>query len=106
MYYRKESHVVHAYQMTKERRGKVDQWPQWLQDAWGKRHIEQGALYPEDFPDSDGTDRLRVVTLEGSQLVPWDYYIIKGEEGKLYLCEPTMFEQLFYERQDNESSRP
>ena len=52
---------------------------------------EIGSLFPEDFPDSDGTDKLRIQTLEGNQLVSFDDFIIQGVNGEIYPCKPDIF---------------
>jgi hypothetical protein len=76
MKYRKKPVVIKAFQMTKEHRQDVSKWPNWLQKAWNKEHGELGALYASNYPNSDGTDKLIIQTLEGNQLVSWNDYII------------------------------
>lgn len=97
MYYRKKPVVIEAFQMTKERREDNSEWPNWLHEAWNKSHGEIGALYPEDYPNSNGSDRLRIQTLEGNQLVSWGDYIIKGVHGEIYPCKPDIFEKTYEE---------
>lgn len=97
MYYRKKPVIIQAFQMTEERRRDNSEWPNWLHEAWCKDHDELGALYPSEFPDSDGTDLLRISTLEGNQLVSWDDYIIRGIQGEIYPCKPDIFEQTYEE---------
>ena len=97
MYYRKKPVVIEAFQMTKERREDNSEWPVWLHEAWNKPHSALGALYPEDYPNSTGSDRLRIQTLEGNQLVSWDDYIIKGVHGEIYPCKPDIFEKTYEE---------
>lgn len=97
MYYRKKPVVIQAFQMTKERRQDNSEWPEWLNEAWNKDHGEIGALYPEGYPNSDGSDRLRIQTLEGNQLVSWGDYIIRGVHGEIYPCKPDIFEKTYEE---------
>lgn len=95
MKYRKKPVVIKAFQMTKENRQWIYKWPKWLIKAWQKPHGEIGALYGSDYPNSDGTDLLRIQTLEGNQLVSWNDYIIKGVKGEIYPCKPDIFEETY-----------
>ena len=97
--YRKIPVVIEAFQMTKERRQDNQDWPNWLHVAWNKPRGVQGSLYCKDYPNSDGTDRLRIGTLEGEYNVSWDDFIIRGVKGEIYACKPDIFEQT-YERVD------
>lgn len=89
--YRKKPVVVQAFQMTKERRIDNREWPTWLNEAWNKDPDQKGAVFPKDYPDSDGTDELCIFTLEGVHLVNFDDYIIQGVSGELYPCKPDIF---------------
>ena len=89
--FRKKPVVIDAFQMTQERRKNNLDWPGWLHEAWNKNNNEPGALYPKDFPDSDGTDELVIFTLEGKHDVSFDDFIIKGVKGELYPCKPDIF---------------
>ena len=91
MKFRKKPVVIEAFQMTKERRLTNLEWPSWLNDAWCKKHDEPGALFPRDFPDSDGTDELVIFTLEGLHLVSFGDWIVRGVKGELYPCKPDVF---------------
>ena len=95
MKYRKLPVEVEAFQMTKERRQNNYDWPEWLNRAWQLDHEAAGALFPKDFPDSDGTDLLCIYTLEGIQLVAFDDFIIQGLKGELYACKPDIFNLSF-----------
>jgi hypothetical protein len=97
MRYRKKPIVIEAFQMTKERRQDNSEWPNWLHEAWQMEHHSIGALYASDYPNSDGTDMLRIRTLEGDQLVSWNDYIIQGVQGEIYPCKPDIFEQTYEE---------
>jgi hypothetical protein len=89
--YRKKPVVIEAFQMTRERRADNKDWPIWLHDAWNKEWMEDGAVFGENRPDSDGTDALCVQTLEGVMRVGWGDYIIKGIKGELYPCKEDIF---------------
>jgi len=96
MKYRKRPVVIEAFQMTKERRQDNSEWPNWLNIAWNKDHGE-GAVWSEDYPNSDGTDRLVIGTLEGVYIVSWNDWIIHGIIGELYACRPVIFAQTYEE---------
>lgn len=95
--FRKKPIVVEAFQITKESRQNNIGWPAWLNEAWNKPHDKPGAVFPKDFPDSDGTDMLIIFTLEGLHLVDFDDWIIQGVQGEIYPCKPDIFEKT-YER--------
>jgi len=95
MRYRKKPVVVEAFQMTKERRLSNAEWPEWLHKAWNKRWPHAGAVSCEAYPNSDGTDRLVIKTLEGTHTVSWGDYIICGVAGELYPCKPDIFEMTY-----------
>lgn len=91
MQYRKKPVAIEAFQMTKERRLTNAEWPEWLNEAWNKRWPEAGAVSCEDFPNSNGADRLVIATLEGTHTVSWGDWIIRGVAGELYPCKPDIF---------------
>ena len=93
--YRKKPVVVDAFQMTKERRQDNSEWPNWLNKAWNNDYPCEGAVWPEDYPESNGTDRLCVGTLQGVNIVSWNDWIIQGGDGDLYACKPDIFEKTY-----------
>ncbi len=93
--FRKKPIVIEAFQMTKERRQDNSEWPNWLNLAWNTPSHESGALYPSDWPMSDGTDTLKITTLEGEMNVDWNDWIIQGVNGKIYPCKPDIFEKTY-----------
>ncbi len=95
MKYRKKPVVVEAFQMTNERRSDNSEWPEWLHDAWNKTWPSVGAVGSEFFPNSDGSDRLVIYTLEGVHTVSWGDWIIQGVRGELYPCKPDIFEATY-----------
>ena len=95
MKFRKKPVVVEAFQMTEERRKDNTDWPEWLNQAWNKEQGEVGAVFPADFPFSNGEDELKIHTLEGEHRVSFGDWIIKGVAGELYPCKPEIFEQTY-----------
>lgn len=91
MRYRKKPVEIEAFQMTRERRADNRDWPNWLNKAWNDQWPEPGTVSCEDFPNSDGTDRLVIATLEGPLAVGWNDWIIRGVMGELYPCKPDIF---------------
>lgn len=98
--FRKKPVVIEAFKLTKEARRDNSDWPSWLHEAWNKPHTEPGAVYPSQFPDSDGTDELMIATLEGGITVSFGDYIIQGVKGELYPCKPEIFAAT-YDRVDD-----
>ena len=93
--YKKKSVFVDAFQMTEERRCDNRDWPNWMNEAWNNPNGTSGALWPADFPNSDGTDELIIGTLERNMRVPFGHWIIRGEFGEFYTCDPELFELLY-----------
>jgi len=93
--YRKKPVVIEAFQITEETRQDNRDWPEWLNRAWQKENDAEGSVYPVDYPNSDGTDELRVFTLEGIHNVGWGDFIIQGVNGELYPCKPGIFYKLY-----------
>ena len=91
MKYRKKPIVIEAFQMTPERRADNADWPQWLHQAWNKPWEEAGSVCCADYPNSKGTDKLQIKTLEGVMTVEWNDWIILGVKGELYPCKPDIF---------------
>ena len=104
MRYRKKPVVIEAFQMTEARRQDNSDWPTWLNKAWNMDNHEIGALYPQDYPNSNGKDLLRIQTLEGNQLVSWNDYIILGVCGEIYPCRADIFEQTYEPVEDEYST--
>ena len=93
--YRKKPVEIEAFQMTKERREDNSEWPNWLNLAWQKEWNREGAVSCEDYPNSNGKDRLVIWTKEGVHTVSWDDFIIQGVFGELYPCKPDIFEATY-----------
>lgn len=95
MKYRKKPVIIEAFQMTRERRADNRDWPAWLHEAWCLPFARPGAVSCEDYPGSDGTDRLVIRTPEGTMTVEWGDWIIRGVKGELYPCKPDIFEATY-----------
>ena len=93
--YRKKPVVIEAFQITKKTRQDNSEWPKWLNEAWNKDFEDVGMVGCEDFPNSNGKDRLIIRTLEGVMTVSWDDFIIKGVAGELYSCKPDIFAETY-----------
>lgn len=93
--YRKKPIVIDAFRMTYERRQNNVDWPEWLNLAWSKSHDDEGAIYPVNYPNSDGTDNLVIFTKEGCMQVDFGDWIIKGVKGELYPCKNDIFEATY-----------
>lgn len=89
--------TIEAFQMTQARREDNRDWPGWLNEAWNTPNSLVNSVYPSKYPNSDGTDKLVVHTLEGDMTVEWNDWIIRGVQGELYPCKPAIFEAT-YER--------
>jgi hypothetical protein len=89
--FRKKPVVIEAFQITKETRQDNSEWPEWLHLAWNLSFDTMGMVGHEDFPHSNGKDRLIIRTLEGVMTVGWNDWIIRGEQGELYACKPDVF---------------
>lgn len=93
--YRKRPLEIEAFQMTKARREDNSDWPEWLNMAWSLEPGSDGSLSPQDYPKSHGTDMLVIETLEGTHLVSWGDFIIRGVHGELYPCKPDIFRETY-----------
>ena len=98
--YRKKPVVIEAFQMTKERRVSNVEWTNWMHEAWNKDFDVPSSLSASEYPNSDGTDKLVINTLEGQHIVSWGDYIIKGVQGELYPCKPDIFKETYEEVKD------
>ena len=95
--FRRKPVVIEAFQMTKENRISNVHWPEWLNKAWNEEAGKPGAVWPAEYPNSNGTDELVIGTLEGNHRVTFGDWIIQGVSGELYPCKPDIFEET-YER--------
>lgn len=54
-------------------------------------------------PTEDNIDTLTIATLEGDMFAPKGWWIIRGVEGELYPCKPSVFEASYEILGDAES---
>ena len=87
--FRKKPVVIEAFQMTRERHYDNGDWPQWLNEAWQKQEGESGAFFRNE------TVLLCIWTLDGVHLVLCDDWIIRGVQGELYPCKPSIFDATY-----------
>ena len=73
--------AYHAKQfvVTRETRRDNRGWPEWMNKAWNKDRDELWSIYPEDYPNSDGTDHIMLRTPNGSQRVEWGDTLCVGD---------------------------
>ena len=96
MKYRKKPVEIEAFQITKRTRRDNRDWPEWLNKAWNlDPRKDVGAVSPQNWPDSNGMDKIVINTLEGQMTVDWDDWIIQGVEGELYPCKPGIFAKTY-----------
>jgi hypothetical protein len=95
--YVKKPIILEGYQITRESRVDLADWPNWLREAWTKDIHEKCAISCEDWPNSDGTDRLIIHTPEGIMTVDWNDYIMQGIEKELYPVKEKYFDKTFEE---------
>lgn len=96
--YKNKPVVIEAFQMTKKRRWDNSEWPNWLNAAWqGDKGIE-GSMWIDD--DDPMENKLVCGTLKGVHHIDWNDWIIRGVEGEIYPCEPSIFEET-YEKADD-----
>ena len=83
-WYRKKPVVVEAYQISENWMDDIG--PDWFLKAWddGKIYLRMGQV-----------DKMFIETLEGEHIVSPGDYIIKGVEGELYLCKPSIFKKTY-----------
>lgn len=95
MKFQRTAQVVEAFQMTREARMDNSDWPAWLGEAWQKPHGEIGALWPRDWPDSDGTDELLLRENDTwLTVVAFGNWIV-NEDGKLTTLSHSVFANLY-----------
>jgi len=86
MKFRKKPIVIDAFQWTAGPGQKED--PDWILEAMSRGEVQF---------DRPGTPHVRMAihTLEGVMMADQNDYIIKGVEGELYPCKPSIFEKTY-----------
>ena len=92
--YRRKTGAIDAFQMTVARRLRNDDWPRWMHDAW-QADDKPNSIRPAEYPASDGTDQLMIITTGGSCRVAFGDWIIRDDDGSLYTCRPDLFALLY-----------
>ena len=90
--YRKKTVEIEAFQMTEAQRWDNSEWPEWLHRAWNMEIGEVGALWCDVYPPHTF---LHISTLEGTQNIDFDDWIIQGVEKEIYPCKPGIFLQTY-----------
>ena len=91
--YRKKPVVIQAFHMTQKHRWSNEDWPEWLHEAW-QLEPQEGALWCEQHKGEDH-EQLYIGTKEGVYTVTFDDWIIRGVEGEIYACKPSIFEATY-----------
>jgi hypothetical protein len=72
---------VEAFQITKETRKDNKDWPIFLNRACQRHNTEPNSVYPSEFPDSEGEERLAIMTINGEKIVEWGDWIVDEVDG-------------------------
>lgn len=95
--------VVQAFQMTRERRASNADWPNWLHEAW-QIGTGVGGVYPQNYPNSDGSDALNIHGRHATYNVAWGDWIVL-DDGDIFSLRPDYFARA-YEPERDMISRP
>ena len=82
MKFRKRPVEVEAMQFTEETKDRIFEWTR-------QGH---GGVYATF---KDGLPTLTIETLEGTMVVNFGDWVIKGVEGEIYPCKPSIFEKTY-----------
>jgi hypothetical protein len=69
--------------------------PAWLKDVLDHRVKPPVGGVSKDFSPIDVVEYLAVGTLEGTTYAGPGHWIIRGTEGELYPCKPSVFERKY-----------
>lgn len=83
-----------AFQVTAASRQDNKDWPEWMNEAWNTERNLMGALYPADFPDSDGTDTL-IVNPPHRTPVNFGDWLVADSQGIIGVYSPELFSATF-----------
>ena len=77
--------IVDVLQVTEENRTSNENWPDWVNEAWDLPNGQPNSLFPSEFPDSDGTDKFKLMSSINNQLcsciLEWGDYLVKTSKG-------------------------
>ena len=96
--YRKKPVVIEAFQYDGDL---IDSTGYYYVPEWAQYANFEGILYYGDYKGKPG--ELFIKTLEGNMHVNVGDYIIKGIQGEIYPCKPSIFEAT-YEKVNDENS--
>lgn len=91
MKYRSKVVEIEAVQYLPMNGQYFEQMPPWLEAAYEAEGV--GSVSNEG-PDSKNC-KLAIKTLEGTMLAQQGDWIIRGTEGELYPCKPSVFERKY-----------
>ncbi len=88
---------VEAFQITEETRRDNKDWPNWLNRAWNKERNTPGSIWPENYPNSDGTDKLCVRFIEAmdSYIIGWGDWLVRYKDGEIWPMGDEEFKSKF-----------
>ena len=95
--FRKTPVKIEAFQMTEERGQNNIDWPQWLHMVWNMENNEVGSVFSSIFPNSDGTDLLKLQTEDGEMFIDWGDFIIKDINNRISVCNSKLFYSIYEE---------
>lgn len=103
---RKKQEPIHAFQMTREVRSKVHEWPQWLQCALEKETGSLGSMCTDGHPytncSEEHDDKYVVCNATGCQVVDWDNWIFMRNERDLYVMTDEACKDLYEPHKETE----
>lgn len=91
--FRKRPVVIEAVRYTPNSSEFHEEMPAWLAEAYDIETSEAGSVF--NIRRSDGSNALRIVTLEGAMEANEGDWVIRGIQGELYPCKPDIFEQTY-----------
>lgn len=94
MKFRRIPQEIEAFQLTRAARLDNSNWPAWLCEAWQKEHGEVGALWPGNWPHSDGTDELLLQEGAFTTVVAFGNWIL-NIDGELSVMHNRVFVKLY-----------
>lgn len=94
MKFRRIPQEIEAFQLTRAARLDNSNWPAWLCEAWQKEHGAIGALWPGNWPHSDGTDELLLQEGPLTTVVAFGNWIL-NIDGELSVMHNRVFVKIY-----------
>lgn len=63
--------MIERFTITEHNRQHLDTWPFWLRSRWVSSIDTKYTFQPRDFPDSDGTDPIELITPTDRIVIPF-----------------------------------